>query len=52
VVVGKTFADEVSTAITDRWFLGERDFSGIQDCLISYNCHLGLVMAKWFDSKE
>jgi hypothetical protein len=52
VVVGQTFADEVSAAIADRRFLGKWDFSGIQDCLISYNGHLGLVVAKWFDSEE
>jgi hypothetical protein len=52
VMVGETLAYEVFALVTDRGSLGEDYLASIQYRLVSYDCHLRLIMAKWFLSKK
>ena len=52
VMVGKTLADKVFALVTDRRSLREDHLASIEDRLISYDCHLRLVMAKRFLPKK
>lgn len=51
VMVSQTLFNEVSAPITDQWFLREHNFTGIQDRLVSLDCHLRFIMAERFHAE-
>ena len=51
MVVCQAFPDEVFAAVRDDRLCWEYNLPGIQNCLVSYDCHLRLIVAKRLYSK-
>jgi hypothetical protein len=52
MVIGKAFSNEVLALVSHQWFHRETYFASIQDCLVSYNCHLRLVVPEGFHAEQ
>jgi hypothetical protein len=46
-MVRQALSDEIFALIADYWLLGENDLSRIQNCLVSNDRHLGLIVSEW-----
>ena len=51
-MVCQTPSNEVFTGVRNRWFVRELHLAGIENCLVTDDCHLRLIMAEGLHPKQ
>ena len=52
VMISQASTDELFASVRDGWFLWELHLSCIEDGLVSYDCHLRLIVSEWLHSEK